>query len=100
MICYSRLSCLKPSTPTVAGSQKKKRPAAGGRPSQRAAIIRMMLPPENCGPNRESQSANNHEPHGPWQADRVGREPDKWRADQESGISHAGYDSQPSAVEG
>ncbi len=67
---------------------------------QHGSTVERGLPPENCRPNRESQSANNHQPHGPWKADRVGREPDKWRADQEPGIPYPSYDSQPSAVEG
>ena len=48
MIGSSRFLCSKPSTPTLAGRQKKNRPAPGGRPSQRAAIIRMMCPLENA----------------------------------------------------
>ena len=44
----SRLPCSKPSTPTLAVRQKKHRPDPGGRPSQRAATIRMMCPLENA----------------------------------------------------
>jgi hypothetical protein len=42
MIGSSRLSCSKPSTPTLAGWQKNIRPAAAAKPFQRASIIRMM----------------------------------------------------------
>jgi len=48
MIGSSRLLCSKPRTPTLAGRQKKNRPAAEGNPSQRAAIIRITCPLENA----------------------------------------------------
>ena len=48
MIGSSGFLCSKPSTPTLAGRQKKNRPAAGGKPNQRAAIMRMIWPLENA----------------------------------------------------